>query len=136
MLDQHGRRTVNAVIVALVLSGMIAGVALATTWTTSCSSSTQKICNYKNINLQVPLAAVNGDVNDYANDKYPNTQDGINDSVSSTVNWYSANKVLWYTDAGPSGSSMCVPPLTAATYVGDAYNDKFSSHVVGLSSTC
>lgn len=50
------RRNVIPVILALLLSGMLASAALATaSYNTNCSSG--RICNYENRDLVVPLAA-------------------------------------------------------------------------------
>lgn len=129
------RRNVISVILALLLSGMLASAVLATaSYDTNCSSG--RICNYENRDLVVPLAATTTEDQNYAGEYYPNTVDSLNDSVSSTVNYLSSNKVIWYSSSGFSGTSFCVPPNTAATWVGLFYNDTFSSHIIAVGTTC
>ena len=119
-----------------ILAGLIP-VAGATAWTTNCSSSGQKVCIYRDDNYGLPLAAVNGNYDNY-NDgsKYPNTNDNINDSANGAKNWYSSNDVIFYNDANDQGGSFCVNSLTGYQTIGFFNNDRWSSHQVFSSTAC
>jgi peptidase inhibitor family I36 len=121
---------------AALFVGVVAGTALAVdaSWDASCNSG--EICNWKNAPYQVPLAATSSNDSDYnvGSDVYPNTSEGINDSVSSVRNLKSTDTV-WFTSNNYSGSGYCVPPGFQSDQLG-SLNDRFSSHLIAASPAC
>jgi len=114
--------------IALVLS---ATAALA--WDATCNSG--EACVWKNSSFQVPLAAQASGDSDYSNDTYPNTQDGMNDSVSSIRNRYSSSDVVFYFSALYNGTSYCLNSgWESGSLMG--HNDQYSSHLIAIGSTC
>lgn len=121
-------RFVTAGVVAVLLTAMSVFTAVA--WSTTCSTSAQKICVYSNADFGVPMAAMNGSLASYGTDKYPNTNLFINDTVSSVKNLYSTRDVIFKHDVGPGGGSLCVDSGAWYTYVGFWDNDRFSAHAL------
>lgn len=111
--------------------GIMAGVAIA--WDATCSSG--EACVWKHGSFVVPLAATASSDNDYGNDRYPNTQEGMNDSVSSIRNRFGQKDVVRFFDAGYSGTSWCVNPGVGYGQL-NAHNDQYSSHLIAVPSTC
>lgn len=100
--------------------------------------STGRICIYRDSNLGMPLAATCGTCNDadYSNDSYPNNAGNLNDSMSSSVNYRSTGKVIWYRSANYSGTTpFCLNHGVVALNVGSAFNDVASSHL-STSGSC
>lgn len=101
----------------------------------NCSSG--RICIYKDAYLEGSLAATCGSCNDadYTNDQYPNFAGGLNDTMSSAINYRTSGKVLWYPDVFYSGTPFCLDAHVAALFVGSSFNDRASSHLT-TTGTC
>lgn len=125
-------RMVIAVVLGLVLTGLIPAAALA--WDASCNSG--EMCSYwSNGPFVVPLAANSGGDSNYSGDVYPGTQQSLNGSVSSIRNLKTSGDVVWFFDAGYSGTSFCLDAVYEAGYLG-SHNDQYSSHLIAASDTC
>jgi hypothetical protein len=134
----HIERSGQAVAAALSLIAAAVGVVTAVDdadYNMDCSSG--RICIYKDAYLAGSLAATCGSCNDadYTNDQYPNYAGGLNDTMSSAVNYRSSGKVLWYPNVLYSGTPFCLDARVAALYVGSSFNDRASSHL-STSGTC
>ncbi len=132
------QRFVLAVAAALSLAAATVGAVTAVddaAYDLNCSSG--RICIYKDANLKGSLAATCGSCNDadYTNDDYPNYAGGLNDTMSSAINYRASGKVLWYPDVFYSGIPFCLDARVAALYVGGSFNDRASSHLT-TSGTC
>jgi hypothetical protein len=132
------KRGAAATLSALLLLGVVVTVAMAVdaSWNATCNAG--EICNWKHTGYAVPLAATSSSDNNYTegNDVYPNSQDGINDSVSSVRNMKSSNDAIWYTSAGYSGTPYCVPQGGYQSDQLGFLNDSFSSHLIASSDAC
>lgn len=96
----------------------------------TCGSATFKICVSKDDGNGVPRATTNLSDNSYVGVKYFNTQDNIDNSVSSMQNWYSSQDVYFYQGVGHSGSVFCVDSLYGYTSISLFWRDTFSSHLL------
>lgn len=123
------RRLAYPLVLALLLTGSWA--VSATAWSSfgeSCGSS-YLICVFANDSYGDPHATTNGSDSNYSGDTYYNSGgQSINDSINSMQNWYSSQDVVFYTDAGSSGSSFCVGSLYGYTSINILLRDRFSSH--------
>lgn len=116
---------VSTLFVFLVLAPV-----LALAWDTSCVSG--RVCVYRDSNFGLPLAATTGHDQNYVGDYYPNTNDSINDSISSLKNMYTSKDVVFYHDINYSDSAFCVDSWWQYSWAGLLNNDRFSSHLVAL----
>jgi len=136
MIRATFRRIAAPTMLAFLLVGVVAATAFAVdaSWDSSCNSG--EICNWRNAPYQVPLAATSSSDSDYnaGSDVYPNTTDGINDSVSSVRNLKSTDTV-WFTTNNYGGSGYCVPSGFQSDQLG-GLNDRFSSHLIAASPAC
>jgi hypothetical protein len=125
------RRLVIFTVLTLFFVTMLATVALA--WNATCDAG--EACVWKHGGFVVPRGAQATGDSDYGNNNYPNTQENMNDSVSSIRNRFGQKDVVWFFNAGHSGTSFC---LNAGFQSGDlnAHNDEYSSHLIAVSSTC
>jgi hypothetical protein len=131
MTNLSPRRIVRAIAAAVALVALSTAVAVA--WDATCSSG--EACVWKNASFQVPLAAQATGDSDYTTDAYPNTQESLNDSVSSIRNRHSSNDVVWFFHVGYQGTSYC---LKAGWQSGqlNSHNDQYSSHLIAVAGTC
>lgn len=132
------RRVGVAFLVALSLSASSIASATAAddaSYNLNCSSG--RICIYKDSNLTGSLAATCGSCidSDYTNDDYPNFAGGMNDTLSSSVNYKTSGKVIWYSSVNYAGTPFCLNHGIAAIYVGSSFNDRASAHAV-LTGSC
>lgn len=126
------KRLAVPIITAALLVGVPLGAAAATTWYTSCSSSTYKVCIFADDGFVDPKATVNGSVSNYNDGSvYYNTNIKINDSANGAKNWYSNQAVVFHNDGGNTGGAFCVNPLVGYSSIGIFNNDRWSSHLVG-----
>ncbi len=119
-------------LVALLVVVSAAGV-LAATWDASCSAG--DACVWREADFVVPLAATTTGDNDYSNDQYPNTTFTINNSASSIRNSFGQKDVVWYFNAGYSGTSWCVNAGTGYRFL-NSHDNMYSPHLVAVGSTC
>lgn len=123
-------------VIATVFVGMLGSLALAAqaSWNATCSSG--GLCNYRYVGFVVPLAATAGSDSDYTNDKYPNTQVVLNDTVRSAKNRFGQKDVVWYESINYTGAwSLCVNPGWVVSDMA-GYSNQASSHLVAAATTC
>ena len=124
---------ISLMVVAAATLGVVSGTAA---WTTNCSSGAEKVCVYIDTSWVTPMAAMNGDKDDYGSNKYPNTQQYINDTVSSVKNRHASSDIRFYFHADQGGESFCANANTSYNDVGFWNNDRFSSHQVFGNGQC
>ena len=112
---------------------LLASEASALAWDANCVSG--KACVWENTSFVVPTAAVSTGDSNHVWSYYPNTTDSLNDTVSSIKNSFSANDVVWFFDSGCSGTSCCLNSGWASGQL-NSHNDRYSSHLVAVGSTC
>lgn len=106
-------------------------------WSSDCSSSGGKVCIYADDNWVLPVAAMNGSKDNYADGaKYPNSNTYINDSANGSKNWYSTYDVNHYNDANYKAYSMCTNSLSGWQTIGVFNNDRWSAHLLVSTSSC
>jgi hypothetical protein len=123
-------------IMATLLTGSIAWGTVAWSAGTSCGSSTYKICVSLNDGNGLPRATTNLNDSTYVGDYYYNSEQKIDNSVSSMQNWYSSSDVLFYWGAGYTGSNMCVDSLYGYTSISYTFDDSFTSHLIVADTVC
>jgi hypothetical protein len=126
-----GRATLG-LILALTIVAITAGVSFA--WNSTCSAAGDA-CVWRHANFEIPLAAKASSDWTYTDDFFPNSQTALNDQVSSIRNKFDVKDVIWYFDAGYSGTSWCVDHETGFGVL-NAHDNKYSSHVVAAGSSC
>jgi hypothetical protein len=121
----------------------ITAVFVATAWTVAAAASYDATCNssgdaciWENGPFITPLAATTGSDSTYADDKYPNTQDTLNNTASSLKNKFDVHDVIWFTLVNYGGLSICVDHNTGVSTLGPDFNDHLSSHAVVVGSSC
>jgi hypothetical protein len=129
------RRILVAVSAALMIS--ILPTALVSSWTSDCSSTGGKWCIYRDDNHALPVAAMNGNLDNYNNGaKYPNTDTLINDSANGSANWYPSNAVNSYKAAYQQQYDRCTGELGGWWTIGFFNNDTWSSHLIVSPNAC
>lgn len=128
-----GRRLLKSIALGLLPIGLFVSAGRAATWNASCGSG--KACVWGDSGYGVPLAATTASESDYGTHNYPNTQTGMNGSVSSIRNRFGAKDVVFYVDAGYSGANLCLNAGGAMASL-PGFDDAFSSHVIAIASTC
>ena len=129
------RRFLASALIASVLASI--PLSIAGGWSASCSSSTNKVCIYRDDNWALPLAAMNGSKENY-NDgaKYPNTQSLIDNSANGSKNWYSSTDVNHYNNAFYQAYSLCTDSLSGWQTIGFFNNDRWTSHLLVSDAAC
>jgi len=124
------KRLVLPTLLAVTMTAIGAFAAAGWANTTSCGSSTFKICVSKDDNNTVPKAVTSTSDSSYIGDFYYNNPNTINDSVSSMQNWYSARDVIFHHDPNNNGDAMCVDSLYEYDSISIFHDDQFSSHAL------
>jgi hypothetical protein len=121
----------------------IIGIFVAADWTVAAAATYDDTCNasgdaclWQNGPFVVPLAATTSSDSTYADDDWPNSMDSLNNSASSLKNKFGVHDVVWFTLVGFDGDSICVNHDTGVGVLGGTFNDKISSHVVAVGTTC
>lgn len=129
------RRLIHALLFAVIL-GTVPYV-VAGGWSSSCSSSTNKVCIYRDDNWALPVAAMNGSKDNY-NDgaTYPNSASLVDNSANGSKNWYSSYDVNHYNSAYYQNYSMCTNTNSGWQTIGVFNNDNWSSHLLVSTSAC
>lgn len=118
-------------IMAAILTGVIAPVAISWSAGNTCGSSTYKICVSDHDGNGVPRATTNSSDSNYSGDFYYNTTISIDNSVESMQNWFASQDVVFHTGANQSGSGFCVDSLYGYSAISIVWDNSFSSHQLG-----
>ena len=87
------------------------------------------LCNFSDANLQGVWGHWFGSDANYDGQVYnAGTSITVNNTTSSVANLYSNKDVTWHHDPNQGGNGFCINPNIAATYVGSADDNRFSSH--------
>jgi hypothetical protein len=121
-----------------VAIGLVPGPASATTpWSTGCTvvANQNYLCNFSDANLQGVWGHWFGSDSNYDGQVYnAGTSISVNNTTSSVANLYSNKDVTWHHDP-KGGNGFCINPNIAATYVGSADDNRFSSHQLAANTT-
>lgn len=129
------RRVLVALSTAVILSQI--PITLAAAWSPLCGPDDYKWCIYANDNHQLPVAAMNGSLNNYNNGaKYYNTEILINDSANGSANWYSSTDVQVYKAAHYAQWDRCTDSGGGWWTIGFFNNDTWSSHLLVSDNAC
>lgn len=125
------RRSLLSVATAILLATVLPRAAYASApWSSDCAGTSGTVCIYRDSGWSGNIAHMSGNNFDYSGETWPSSTNPVNDSVSSTKNFYGSSRVRWWTAAGYSGSFLCNNPGEGFTWIGLAWNDAFSSHEI------
>jgi len=125
------RRSLLAVATAILLATVLPRAAYASApWSPDCNGTSNTVCIYRDSGWNGSEADMSGNNWDYSGETWPSSNYPVNDSVSSTKNFYGSSRVRWWTAAGYSQHMLCNNPGQGFTWFGLLYNDAFSSHEI------
>lgn len=119
-----------SVILGVVLLAALVPAANVAAWSTTCNTTTKRICLFKHEDYVVPKATTDVTVESYTTN-YPNTTEPVNDSVTSIKNNFAGTDVRFYEHPDLDTPLLCLPQDSQIKNVGQADNDKASSHQKG-----
>lgn len=128
----NARKVAIRLLLGLSLIGLVPGTASATTpWWSGCTlvANQNYLCNFSDRDFAGVWGHWFGSLANYSGYTYNNgTSILVDNTASSIANLYSNRDVSWHKNINQGGDGICLNPNIAASWVGLALNDSFSSH--------